>query len=94
MALGELVGAARLRLESALCRSRNGAGRDDYALGRGKLRATIVRVVPEERLEPMLGLTQLSNYLTLGSFSAVSKPNFVSKYALESSGYKLLVDTK
>ena len=27
--------------------------------------------------EPMLGLTQLSNYLTLkGSFSAVSKPNF------------------
>ena len=37
-------------------------------------------------LEPMLGLTQLSNYLTLkGSFSAVSKPNFASKYALESS---------
>ena len=35
---------------------------------------------------PMLGLTQLSNYLTLkGSFSAVSKPNFASKYALESS---------
>ena len=34
----------------------------------------------------MLGLTQLSNYLTLkGSFSAVSKPNFASKYALESS---------
>ena len=28
--------------------------------------------------------TQLSNYLTLkGSFSAVSKPNFASKYALE-----------
>ena len=35
---------------------------------------------------PILGLTQLSNYLTLkGSFSAVSKPNFASKYALESS---------
>ena len=35
---------------------------------------------------PMLGLTQLSNYLTLkGSFSAVSKPNFASRYALESS---------
>ena len=34
---------------------------------------------------PMLGLTQLSNYLTLKvSFSAVSKPNFASKYALES----------
>ena len=36
---------------------------------------------------PMLTLhvTQLSNYLTLeGSFSAVSKPNFASKYALES----------
>ena len=29
-------------------------------------------------------LTQLSNYLTLkGSLSAVSKPNFASKYALE-----------
>ena len=35
---------------------------------------------------PMLGLTQLSNYLTLkGSFSAVSKPTFARKYALESS---------
>ena len=38
---------------------------------------------------PMLGLTQLSNYLTSkGSFSAVSKPNFantIRKYALESS---------
>ena len=34
----------------------------------------------------MLGLTQLSNYLTLkGSFSAVSKPHFASKYAFESS---------
>ena len=34
----------------------------------------------------MLALTQLSNYLTLkGSFSAVSKPNFASKYAFESS---------
>ena len=34
----------------------------------------------------MLVLTQLSNYLTLkGSFSAVSKPNSASKYALESS---------
>ena len=33
---------------------------------------------------PMLALTQLSDYLTLkGSFSAVSKPNFASKYALE-----------
>ena len=32
----------------------------------------------------MLALTQLSNYLTLKcSFSAVSKPNFASKYALE-----------
>ena len=36
--------------------------------------------------QPMLGLTQLSNYLTLkGSFSAVSKPNIASEYALESS---------
>ena len=35
---------------------------------------------------PMLALTQLSNYLTLeGSFSAVSKPNFESKYGLEST---------
>ena len=35
---------------------------------------------------PTLALTQLSNYLTLkGSFSAVSKPKFTSKYALESS---------
>ena len=34
--------------------------------------------------KPMVGLTQPSNYLTLkGSFSAVSKPNFASKYALE-----------
>ena len=38
------------------------------------------------RVRPILGLTHLSNYLTLkGSFSAVSKPNFASKYALESS---------
>ena len=37
-------------------------------------------------LWPMLGLTQLSNCLTLkGSFSSVSKPNFASKYAFESS---------
>ena len=36
--------------------------------------------------DAMLGLTQLPNYLTLkGSFSAVSKPHFASKYALESS---------
>ena len=35
---------------------------------------------------PMLGLTQPSNYLTLkGSFSAVSKQNVASKYALEST---------
>ena len=34
----------------------------------------------------MLALTQISNYLTVkGSFLAVSKPNFASKYALESS---------
>ena len=32
----------------------------------------------------MLALTEISNYVTLkGSFSAVSKPNFSSKYALE-----------
>ena len=32
----------------------------------------------------MLGLCQPSNYLTLkGSYSAVSKPDFTSKYALE-----------
>ena len=38
------------------------------------------------QLLPMLALTRLSNYLTLkGSFSAVSKPTFASKYALESS---------
>ena len=43
----------------------------------------IERVVVEA---PMLALTQLSNYLTLkGSVSAVSKPNFASKYALKSS---------
>ena len=48
-------------------------------------RADKVRLATLELL-PMLGLTQLSNYLTLkGSFSAVSKPNFASKYALESS---------
>ena len=36
----------------------------------------------EGALTSMLALTQLSNYLTLkGSFSAVSKPNFASKYA-------------
>ena len=41
---------------------------------------------PARRRKPMLALTQLSNYLALkGSFSAVSKPNFASKYALESS---------
>ena len=41
-------------------------------------------VEPKEK--PMLGLTQPSNYLTLkDSFSAVSKPNFATKYALESS---------
>ena len=35
-------------------------------------------------VEPMLGLTQLSNYLTLkSSFSAVSKLNLANKYALE-----------
>ena len=49
----------------------------------------------EDRLRlhrgPMLGLTQLSDYLTLkGSFSAVSKPNVASKYALESSRRDLL----
>ena len=34
----------------------------------------------------MLGLTQRSNYLTFkGSFSAVSKPYFANKYAVESS---------
>ena len=40
------------------------------------------------RGRPMLALTQLSNYMYLtlkGSFSAVSKPNFASKYALENS---------
>ena len=38
------------------------------------------------RYVAMLALTQLSNYLTLkGSFSAVSKQNFASKYSLESS---------
>ena len=49
--------------------------------------------VPEEDADEvggsaayMLGLTQLSNYLTWkGSFSALSKPNFASKYPLESS---------
>ena len=42
--------------------------------------------VPLHEVLPMLGLTQLSNCLTLkGSFSAVSKPNFASEYALESS---------
>ena len=39
-----------------------------------------------EKIIPMLGQTQLSNYLTLkGSFSAVSEPNFASEYAFESS---------
>ena len=37
-------------------------------------------------MPPMLALSQLSNHRTLkGSFSAVSKPNFASKYAFESS---------
>ena len=41
---------------------------------------------PEDAWETMLALTQRSTYLTLkGSFSAVSKPKFASKYALESS---------
>ena len=48
-------------------------------------RADKVRLATLELL-PMLDLTQLSNYLTLkGSFSAASKPNFASTYALESS---------
>ena len=35
---------------------------------------------PGRSFRPMLGLTQLSNYLTLkGSFSAESKPNFANK---------------
>ena len=52
----------------------------------------IARLVDRGRIRisvgpaPMLALTQLSNYLTLkGSFSAVSKPIFASRYALESS---------
>ena len=50
---------------------------------RVRVRANAARLI-EELLLPMLGLTQLSNYLSLkGSFSAVSKPNFVRKYALE-----------
>ena len=44
------------------------------------------RRAPAARSYVGLGLTQLSNYLTLkGSFSAVSKPNFARKYALENS---------
>ena len=44
------------------------------------------RVVDSDKIFPMLTLTQLYNFLTLkGSFSAVSKPNVASKYALESS---------
>ena len=48
-------------------------------------------LLPEDLLlgvevTPMLTLTQLSDYLTLkGSFSAVTKPTFASKYELESS---------
>ena len=39
---------------------------------------------PLAKLRDTSGLTQLSNYLTSkGSFSALSKPNFASKYALE-----------
>ena len=46
---------------------------------------------PVHAPRPMLALTQLSNYLTLkGSFSALSKPNFTSNYALERSRRDLL----
>ena len=59
--------------------------RSPEELGRGLEPGTAAGEVMLTRLT-MLGLTQLSNYLTLkGSFSAVSKPNFASKYALESS---------
>ena len=48
--------------------------------------SAIARAAAARPSGPMLGLTQLSIYLTLkGSFSAVSKPKFVSEYALESS---------
>ena len=46
------------------------------------------RDIDMDRLRAMLALTQISNYMypTLrGSFSAVSKPNVASTYALESS---------
>ena len=53
---------------------------------RGPARLAVGDGARAELRAPMLGLTKLSNYLTLkGSFSAVSKPNFASKYALESS---------
>ena len=43
-------------------------------------------MVATDPKKPMLALSQLSNHLALrGLFSAVSKPNFASKYALESS---------
>ena len=42
--------------------------------------------LPEDALAALLGRTELSNNRALkGSFSAVSKPKFASKYALERS---------
>ena len=53
---------------------------------RGVVNAAIGQALGQIVEWPMLGPTQLSNYLTLKcSFSAVSKPNFASEYALESS---------
>ena len=50
----------------------------------------VARIIGGSLFPPKLGLTQLSNYLTfMGSFSAVSKPNFATKYAMESSGRDL-----
>ena len=60
----------------------------ERSTGRGKRPVRGVNDRPHGMVPPvpMWGLTQLSNCLTLkGSFSAVSKPNFASKYALESS---------
>ena len=52
------------------------AGGAGGLLGQFPLDPTAVGLLRRRGAEPMLGLTQLSHYLTLkGSFSAVSKPN-------------------
>ena len=82
----ELAGAYNLG-KLANCRGLEERGNPrPRALGPGLLDRGMQLAPKGHPLPPILGLTQPSNYLTLkGSFSAVSKPNFARKYALESS---------